>query len=256
VTTERPRDTIAGMPGTNDTILWVCAIAAAYLIGSIPVGVIIGRLRGVDIRAHGSRNVGATNVSRVLGRRLGMLCFALDSLKGVIPVLAAGLATGMLGREAGDTSATELWLWLAVAAAAVFGHMFSIFLGFRGGKGVATGFGAMLGMWPWLTAPAVAAFAVWILVALRFRFVSLASMTAASILPVATILWLVVLDGGRGREWAAAVRAGGPLIAMTALLACIVIWRHRANIARLRAGTEPRMGASRGTGVSPVEHQG
>ena len=116
--------------------LWIVCIAGAYLAGSIPFGVIIGRARGIDIREHGSKNIGATNVSRVLGARLGLLCFVLDVGKGAGPVIAAGALFDLLGKRPVDPDAatltqSETWLWLAVAGATIVGHMYSPFLGFR-----------------------------------------------------------------------------------------------------------------------------
>lgn len=222
--------------------MWLGAIVVAYAIGSIPFGVLLGAMRGIDIRQHGSRNVGATNVSRVLGRRLGLLCFGLDALKGAVPVLAAGALVGVLRRPGGTVTQPELWLWLAVAAATILGHMYSVFLGFKGGKGVATGFGAMLGFWPILTIPAVAALIIWIIVAAIWRYVSLASMLAAAMLPLLTTMWLLVLRRETGGASVAALEDSWPLIATTTMLAIIVIWRHRSNIGRLRRGEEPRIG--------------
>ncbi|MHC4711631.1 MAG: glycerol-3-phosphate acyltransferase [Planctomycetota bacterium] len=148
--------------------VWIVCIVGAYLIGSIPFGVLIGRVRGVDILQHGSKNPGATNVARLLGRPLGAVCFVLDMGKGAGPVLVAGSIFNLLGRrpasldpEVAVLSQTEMWLWLAVACAAIAGHMCSPFLAFRGGKGVATGFGAMVAMWPVLTFPALGAIVVW-----------------------------------------------------------------------------------------------
>ena len=229
------------MTGTG-ALTWVACIGGAYLVGSIPFGVLIGRARGIDIRQHGSRNVGATNVGRVLGRRLGLACFALDLLKGAVPVLAAGVAGGMIGREptAPGMGPVAIWLWLAVASAAVTGHMASVFLGFNGGKGVATSFGAMLAMWPLLTFPALGALLVWYAVVRLTRYVSLASMLAAVSVPLWYFAWIVPHVGPEILPSLA--RTGPPLIA-TAALACLVVWRHRANIGRLRRGEEPKIGS-------------
>lgn len=231
------------MTGTGaGALTWGACIGGAYLVGSIPFGVLIGRARGIDIRKHGSRNVGATNVGRVLGRRLGVACFVLDLLKGAVPVLAAGFAGGMIGREptAPGMGPVVIWLWLAVASAAVTGHMASVFLGFDGGKGVATGFGAMLAMWPLLTFPALGALVVWYAVLRLTRYVSLASMLAAVSMPLWYFAWSVPLAGPEIFPFLAPTAP--PLIATTAL-ACLVVWRHRANIGRLRRGEEPRAGS-------------
>ena len=123
-------------------MIWIGFIVLGFVSGSIPFALLIGRAKGVDIRRHGSGNVGATNVSRVLGRPYGLLCFALDAAKGAGPVVAAGLVQGVFGATVAAVEPTAQWAWLAVAVASVAGHMFSPFVGFRGGKGVATGFGS------------------------------------------------------------------------------------------------------------------
>ena len=175
-------------------MMWPLFVAGAYVIGSIPFGVLLARTRGIDIRKHGSGNVGATNVGRVLGRRLGLACFVLDVGKGAIPVLVAGWHFQLLGRDTIATPATDSWWWLGVAFAALAGHMASVFLGFRGGKGVATAFGGLVAMWPTLGLAALAAFAAWIMVVLPTRMVSLASMVAAIVLPAVTVWILLSAD--------------------------------------------------------------
>ncbi len=223
-------------------LLWALCIAGAYLAGSIPFGLLIGRLRGIDIRQHGSRNIGATNVGRVLGRPWGMLCFFLDMAKGALPVLIAGWLTGILGRR--DIAAADAWLWLGVIGAAIAGHMFPVFIGFRGGKGVATGFGALLGAWPVLTVPALAALFVWVIALRITRYVSVSSCIAAIALPLTVAGWAAAGAWGddSGHAW---LEHSWPFLAGTAALAAVVIWKHRANFARLRAGTEFKVGAKR-----------
>lgn len=216
----------------NSAVVWSILLAGAYLLGSVPFGYLIARSRGIDIRQHGSRNIGATNVGRVLGQRWGMLCFALDVAKGAAAVLAAGAITGLLGEPAPATS--DAWLWIAVAAAVIAGHMYTVILGFKGGKGVATGFGALGAMWPHFTIPAFAALAVWILTLRLTRYVSVSSCLAATALPLVTIAQGAIRhEGDLSRVW--------PFIAASVALGALVIWKHRANIARLRAGTEPRV---------------
>ncbi len=189
----------------------------AYLIGSIPTGLIVARLagRGVDPRRQGSGNIGATNVGRLLGKGPGLLTLAGDVLKGAAPPLLAGwLAAGAPG-EAG---------YVALAGAgAVLGHVYPVFLSFRGGKGVATAAGVFLAIAPLalLGAAAVFGLLVW-----RWRYVSLGSIGAAFSLPVA-----VILLGGEP--------AYGLL---AAAVAALVISRHRDNIGRLREGREHRLG--------------
>lgn len=184
--------------------------AAAYLLGSIPFALLIGRMHGIDIRQHGSGNVGATNVVRVLGRGPGILCFVLDFLKGVTPV-ATGFALGV-----------PLWGVLLAAAATILGHSRSIFLKFTGGKSVATGAGAIVAMAP---LAGLGALALWGLVFSTSRIVSLASITAALSLPVLTLLTRQPLE----------------IVGFSAVAALYVVVRHRDNIRRLREGKEPRM---------------
>lgn len=220
---------------------WALCILAAYLVGSIPFGLLIGLARGIDIREHGSRNIGATNTGRVLGRRFGYLCFALDVLKGALPVAIAGFITGAVHRS--PLPNADAWLWIAVAIAAVIGHMHPVYLKFRGGKGVATGLGVLLGLWGHLTWPALLALLIWIISARVTRYVSVSSCIAALSIPlIATAFALFPSDGLSHPE---SLRESWPFLAMTTVLAALVIWKHRANIARLRAGTEPRIGAKR-----------
>ncbi len=224
-------------------IAWIVCAAGAYLVGSIPFGVLIGRAKGVDIRREGSKNIGASNVTRVLGKRLGMLCFALDVSKGALPVFAAGIYHGVISRKPQELTPSEMWLWLMVAAAAVIGHMCSPFLSFRGGKGVATGFGAMLAMYPVLTIPALAAMVVWYATMRLSRYVSVASMLAVLSLPVWYLLWVIPRDAedhslGYTLEYIG--RASPPLV-VTAILAGLVIYKHRGNLARLKRGEEPKI---------------
>ncbi len=234
----------------SEALRWAIAYVGAYLVGSIPFGLILGLMRGVDIRQHGSGNIGATNVLRIFGKKVGALCFALDVLKGALPVAVFGWWLGALGAE--DLSAGRAWAWMGVAAAAVAGHMFSPWIGFKGGKGVATGFGAMLGMWPFTTVPALLALAVFGVSARLTRYVGISSCFAAASLPVwaalARFSGLVgdVNDGGRLEN----TLRGWPHIAATALLGAVVIWKHRGNIRRTLAGTERRIGERINTGAA------
>ena len=214
----------------------IAAIGLAFALGSIPFGLIVARLRGIDIRAHGSGNIGATNVGRVLGLRWFFVVFALDMLKGLTPVLLFGARTGALGRV--DLPASLAWAWMGVVVAAVLGHVFSPFVGFRGGKGVATAIGALLGAFPILAVPAFAAALVWGVVFRSFRYVSLASIAAAAAMPIAVPLWLVLAP--RVGSGAPSAHAWSSALTISMVLAALVIYRHRSNIARLRAGTEPR----------------
>ena len=134
-------------------VAWTIGIVSAYIAGSIPFGVLLAKTKGINIREHGSKNIGATNVGRVLGKKLGTVCFFLDVLKGTTPVLIVGLFAGLFGQSIHETTTIEMLLWICVVLAALLGHMYSIFLKFGGGKGVATTFGGMVAMWPLLTIP-------------------------------------------------------------------------------------------------------
>ena len=200
-------------------LLFFVIVAVAYLLGSIPWGYVAGRLAGVDVRQHGSGNIGATNVLRVLGKRWGLPVFVADAVKGFLAVrLAYLLVAGTPPAE----PYTDFYAILA-AAACVAGHSFPIWLKFKGGKGVATSLGALLGVVP---IAAASIFVVWIIVFKITRYVSLASILAAAALPV-----VVALLG----------RLHGPVIFyFTLAMTLLVIWRHRSNITRLLNGTEPR----------------
>lgn len=189
----------------------ILLILAAYLIGAIPTGVLLTKMTGSeDIRKAGSGNIGATNVYRVAGRKLGVLTLVGDCLKGVIPVLAAvqyfSLADGPLA---------------LVALAAFIGHCYPVYLGFKGGKGVATALGIFLVLSPLSILCALFLFAA---VLWKWRYISLSSISAAAAIP-----FLVI-----------ALERSLPLFAATLVIAAIVIWRHRSNIERLRSGGESR----------------
>lgn len=187
----------------------------SFLLGSIPTGYLVARLKGVDIRQHGSGNIGATNVFRTLGKPLGIFVFAVDALKGFA---AVWLATHFGGGSD--------WAGIIAAVAAIAGHNYTPWLGFKGGKGIATSAGVLLALMPW----AVLAIAiVWLVVFKLSRYVSLASICAAASLPVAV-----------GALWFAGCGGNGPLLAFAILISALAIWRHRSNIDRLRAGTESR----------------
>lgn len=224
----------------NAPALWALCIAGAYLAGSIPFGLLLGFTRGVDLRRHGSKNIGATNAGRVLGRGWGYLCFGLDVMKGAAPVALAGWITGAMSVP--PIEARTAWLWIAVACAAVFGHMHSIFIGFKGGKGVATGFGVLLGLVGSLTWPALIALAVWLVVVRITRYVSVASCISAVTIPLSTLAFAMARSAERGLSPGESVREVWPFLTMTIGLALLVIWKHRANITRLRAGAEPKIG--------------
>jgi len=192
----------------KETLFLICA----YLLGSVPTGLLLARAFGINIRETGSGNIGATNVYRTVGRKIGILTLVGDCLKGLIPVLVAK----WLGLP-------DLWV-AAIGLAAFLGHVYTIFLRFKGGKGVATALGVFLGAAPLSLLGGLTVFAF---VLYRWRYVSAASIAAAAVIPVAVALVTGKLE----------------LIAMSCVIAAIVIFRHRENIARLRAGTESKFKA-------------
>ena len=207
------------------------AIIAAYLLGSIPFGLLIAKAHGKDLRSIGSGNIGATNVSRALGRKWAYFCFVLDVLKGLTPMLATMLI-------AEPDSVLTLWLWLAVGCAAILGHIFPIYVKFKGGKGVATSFGVALGLWPYYTICVLFAAAVWVVVVLIWRYVSLASITASVTFPLVLIVAIILTpDWNFANLW--------PVFITAIAIQIMVIVRHRENIKRLRAGTESKISKTR-----------
>lgn len=200
-----------------------CLVALAWFCGSLPFGYWAGRLKGIDIRKHGSGNIGATNVIRVLGKKIGLPVFALDALKGFLPVFVA--AWWMQHREATDVNAATLVAALC-AAASVLGHMFTFWLGFKGGKGVATTAGAMLGLAPLVLLIAII---VWGVIFYTTRYVALASIAAGFTLPTAAAV-IMTIDG----TWNYVLLVFGIVIAV------LVLIRHRSNVSRMLAGTENR----------------
>ena len=224
-------------------------VAAGFLVGSIPFGLLVGRFRGIDIRQHGSKNIGATNVGRVLGRQWGLLCFALDVLKGFLPTFAFGVYSGAMDAARATTIEPPLlaW-WLSVSFAAVVGHVFCPWLGFKGGKGVATSLGALLAVYPVLSVAMVVCFGIWCLAVALWRYVSLASILAAIALPplvivVANARKEILFPEVQSSPDAIPFLAGsGLIVAVTCIMAGLVIWAHRANIERLASGKESKVG--------------
>ncbi len=195
-----------------ETPLWLIGVVGllAYALGSVPFGIVMARLFGLgDLRAIGSGNIGATNVLRTGNKLAALLTLVLDAAKGAIAVL---LARWLVGPDAAQ----------AAGLAAFLGHLFPVFIGFKGGKGMATFLGTLLA----LAFPVgLAACATWALVAAVTRYSSLSALVAAVAAPV----WALVM----GQE---------QVVALFVLLAVLIVERHRANIARLRAGTEPKIG--------------
>ncbi len=203
-------------------MLPVSVVAAAYLLGSIPFGYLIVRLSGGgDVREGGSGGTGATNVTRRAGKAAGIVTLMLDAIKGVAAVV---LTRWLLTVDFGIN-----WWVAAAALAAIIGHIFPVWLGFRGGKGVATGLGIYLSLSPLAVALAAALF---VFIVLATRYVSLGSITAAAAMPVC--VWLLSLRGGPNQSLA-------PLMAVTIAGSAIIILMHRANIDRLWRGTENKL---------------
>lgn len=217
-------------------LLIALIVIAAYLLGSIPFGLIVSKSQGLDIREHGSKNIGATNVWRVLGKKWGLTTFIADVLKGVAAVLfAKWLAARWAihvplphGHERIDFLAQD-YAGIAAAMGCIIGHSAPVWLRFKGGKGVATSLGVLFGMMPLV---AVSDFILWAIVFKASRYVSLASIVGAAALPVFTIAYLFA-------GWV----EGWGYFYFAVATGLLVIRRHRDNIKRLVAGTENRFGA-------------
>lgn len=216
-------------------ISFLLILALSYLVGSIPTSILAARwLRGIDIRQHGSGNAGATNVFRVLGTGPGIAVMLLDLLKGVfaVGVIArlriAGGAPPEFMVPNGDG-----WLMVAAGAAAVLGHIYTLYAGFKGGKGVATGAGVVVALAP---VPVLVGIGLFALIVWTTRYVSLASMAAAASLPFTQLL----------REWVFGVEVSAPTMWFCAIVPFLILFTHRANIGRLLHGTESRVGRKAG----------
>ena len=203
-------------------LLYLVIFVVTYLFASIPWGYLAGRFNRIDIRQHGSGNIGATNVLRVLGKKWGIACFILDFLKGLLPVLIVS----SLQKHHVISDAANLAVVIA-AFAAVAGHVWTIYLKFKGGKGVATIAGAMLAMAP---VSVMASVIVWIIFFHSSRYVSLASILAAVTLPVSACIFNLV----------SITNLSVPAITLLFVLGGLAIYRHRDNIKRLCNGTENR----------------
>jgi len=234
---------------------WFCPVLA-FLLGSIPFGLLIAKAKGINIREHGSGNIGATNVLRVVGKKYGITCLLLDALKGFIPVVIAvnliqieGKKVGLFHIGALDPFALLLpaaeqfkgqLLHVITALAAVLGHNYSPWVGFKGGKGIATSAGVLLALMP---AGVGLLAAVWLIVFALSRYVSLASILAAAALPLITHLGARFHHLQNDQSLPTLWQAGTwnkPLFFFSLIIAVLAIWKHRPNIQRLVAGTEHR----------------
>jgi acyl phosphate:glycerol-3-phosphate acyltransferase len=203
-------------------LTFAVVVVGSYLLGSIPFGYLAGRIAGVDIREYGSGNVGATNVTRTLGKSYGYPVFVADLLKGFGAVKISLL---IAARVQPEWNSSDMFGILA-AIFSVLGHSFPLWLHFKGGKGVATSAGALFGLAP---IAALVGAAIWMLIFCLTRYVSVASIAAAAALPPIILVtsWL-------------SQTSGKPLFYSSVCLAAVVIWRHRSNLLRLIRGTEPR----------------
>jgi glycerol-3-phosphate acyltransferase PlsY len=205
-------------------IAGVAMLLLSFLFGGIPIGLLAARMHGIaDIRQHGSGNIGASNVLRLLGVKLGLAVLLLDAAKGYFPLLVAAQVMDLHG-----------WWTAGVALSAILGHCFSPYLGFSGGKGVATSLGVIIGL-DWRAG--LICFAVWILLVALTRYISLGSMVGSAL--AAPLMWLF--------------HKGAPEIVAGGLLAVLVIERHQANIQRLFSGTERRIGQREAPAEPPSE---
>jgi len=207
------------MDNSTAIILFLVICVFSYFVGSLPFGLWVGIIvKGVDIRTLGSQNIGATNVIRVLGIGPGVVVFLLDTLKGAVGVILAKNLLPIL----------PVWYYIIIAFLAIIGHTYSIFLGFKGGKGVATTLGALLSLNP---AMALLGFAIWIIVVISTKYVSLASLIGSATLPISPFFILKSPD----KWW---------LFGVGLCVFILISIKHRANISRLKAGTESKIWGS------------
>lgn len=196
-----------------------------FLLGSIPFGLILGKLKGIDIREHGSGNIGATNVFRTLGKRIGITCLFLDFIKGFIPVLVATRLT--------PDSLNGQTIEVVTALAAILGHNYSPWIGFKGGKGIATSGGALMALMP---VGVLLLIIIFIVVTKLTKYVSVGSIATAISLPLVFLFGSSLHGKFPNGDW------NKPLFVFCLVAGALAVWKHRANIARLRAGTEHRVG--------------
>ena len=225
--------------------LWLCPLLA-FLLGSIPFGLFIAKAKGVDIRQHGSGNIGATNVFRVIGKKYGLSCLFLDLLKGFIPVLIAvnlvrieghhpmihlGFLDAFALQLPADQQLKGQLVHVLSALAAVLGHNYSPWIGFKGGKGIATSAGVLIGLMPMAIVILVPIF---IITLVATRYVAVASMVSAAALPILTHIGARLHGKWDDGTW------NKPLLVLSLVIGIMAIWKHRTNIRRLMDGTESR----------------
>ncbi len=234
--------------------LWLCPLLA-FLLGSIPFGLLIAKAKGIDIRQHGSGNIGATNVLRVMGKKFGIPCLILDILKGFVPTLLAINLIRFTGEPIGmgipalmklahefpaDQQATAQLLQVVSGLCAILGHNYSPWVGFKGGKGIATTAGVVTALMP---AAILILVLIWLVLFKITRYVSVASIVAVALVPIITHLGArfhhVHNDKSLPTLWESGTW-NKPLFAFSVLVALLGIWKHRSNIKRLIAGTENR----------------
>ena len=219
----------------KNLIIFIVCPLVGFLIGGIPFGVILTRVRGIDIRTVGSGNIGATNVARALGRGWGYFCFALDVLKGAVPTAAMGVLLRNWGL--GD-SAMGFLAWSLVGCSTVLGHVFPIYLRFKGGKGVATSAGVALAIWPFYTLTGLVAIIAWVGITLLSRTVSIGSLVACLAFLISYLAGFAVFAEGHWIVPAWSLATQWPLLIFACLVPVLIIVRHRSNITRLLSGQE------------------
>ena len=195
----------------------------SYFLGAVPFGLLLSRVKGVDIRQVGSKNIGATNVFRSVSKTLGVLTFVADGLKGFVPAWLFPKIVAAWGQ-----GAPPPWLGLLFAALAIAGHTWPVYIKFKGGKGVATSAGALIGIAPAATGIGLV---TWILAMALTRYVSVSSIAAALIVPAA--------------GWGLYAKQGLALPIALTVIGLLIVWRHKGNIQRLMNGTEHRFGKSK-----------
>ena len=201
-----------------------------FLLGSIPFGLFMGKIKGIDIRQHGSGNIGATNVFRTLGKQLGITCLLLDFTKGLVPVL---IARNMVEPMMAEQQFTAQSIEVLTALASIMGHNYSPWIGFKGGKGIATTAGVITALMPF---GLLLLILVWTIFTFTTKYVSVGSIAAAASLPI------LVITGSAFHGKLANGTWNKPLFIFSLIAAILAIWKHRANLARLKAGTENRIG--------------